>query len=131
MSQIPNDLLYSRSHEWVRVEENGEAYVGITDHAQGLLGDLVYVELPDIDAEISEGDEIGVVESVKTASDLISPLSGDIIEINEDLADSPEIVNNDCYGDGWLVKIKMSNKDELENLLKAEDYQEFCDSEEH
>ena len=130
MSQTPNDLFYAQSHEWVRIDENGVATIGITDHAQTLLGDLVFVELPEPEDTLSAGDEFGVVESVKTASDVYAPVSGEVIAINEDLQDAPENVNNDAYGDGWLVQVKMSDKGELENLLSAEEYEQYCESEE-
>lgn len=130
MSQTPNDLFYAQSHEWVRIDENGIATIGITDHAQSLLGDLVFVELPELEDSLSAGDEFGVVESVKTASDVYAPVSGEVVAINEDLQDAPENVNNDAYGDGWLVQVKMSDKAELENLLSAEEYAEYCESEE-
>ena len=132
MSIIPGELRYLSSHEWVRVEEDGvTATVGITDHAQDLLGDVVFVELPDLDSTISAGDEAGVVESVKAASDIFSPVSGTVIEINESLEDSPELVNSDPYDDGWFFKVKMSDPDELSSLLGAEEYAEVCEAEEH
>lgn len=106
MSQIPSELKYLSSHEWVRIEEDGTATIGITDHAQDLLGDVVFVDLPDVGAEINAGDEAGVVESVKAASDIFSPLSGEVIAINEALEESPELVNADPYNDGWFSELK-------------------------
>jgi glycine cleavage system H protein len=121
MSKTPSELKYASSHEWVRVEGD-VAVVGITDHAQEALGDLVYVELPDVGATVAATDEAGVVESVKAASDIYAPVSGEIIAVNEALADSPEIVNSDPYHDGWMYKIRMSDPAELEDLLTAEAY---------
>ncbi|MCP5208716.1 MAG: glycine cleavage system protein GcvH [Hahellaceae bacterium] len=130
MSQIPSELKYLSSHEWVRIEEDGTATIGITDHAQDLLGDVVFVDLPDVGAEINAGDEAGVVESVKAASDIFSPLSGEVIAINEALEESPELVNADPYNDGWFFRIKISDTSELEALLSADDYAEACEAEE-
>lgn len=132
MSNIPGELRYLSSHEWVRLEEDGEtATVGITDHAQDLLGDVVFVELPEVDSAIAAGEEAGVVESVKAASDIFSPISGTVIEINEALEDAPELVNNEPYDDGWFFKVKISDIDELATLLSAEEYTEICESEDH
>lgn len=132
MSNIPGELKYLSSHEWVRVESDGQTVtVGITDHAQDLLGDVVFVELPELDAEISAGDEAGVVESVKAASDIFSPLSGVVVAVNEDLEESPELVNSDPYDDGWFFKLKISDADELSSLLDAEAYSEVCEAEDH
>jgi glycine cleavage system H protein len=128
MSEILDDLKYIDSHEWVRVDGN-TAVVGITDHAQALLGDLVFVELPEVDAELSSGDESGVVESVKAASDIYSPLSGKVIEINEELADTPELVNSSPYQDGWLYKLELTDDAELANLLDAEGYAKYLEDE--
>ncbi len=127
MSNIPSELKYASSHEWVRNEGDGIITVGITEHAQDLLGDMVFVELPDVNDEVSTGDDICVAESVKAASDIYAPVSGKIIEVNEDLEDSPELVNSDAYGDGWLFKIKMEDESELENLLNAEGYKNAID----
>jgi glycine cleavage system H protein len=132
MSIIPGELRYLSSHEWVRLEEDGEtATIGITDHAQDLLGDVVFVELPEVDSVIAAGEEAGVVESVKAASDIFSPVSGTVIEINEALEASPELVNSDPYDDGWFYKVKISDVDELSSLLSAEEYTEICESEDH
>jgi len=122
MSNIPSELKYASSHEWVRNEGDGIVTVGITEHAQDLLGDMVFVELPDVGDEVSTGDDICVAESVKAASDIYAPISGSVIEVNEELEDSPELVNSDAFGDGWLFKIKMDDAGELENLLDAEGY---------
>lgn len=132
MSLIPGELKYLSSHEWVRLEEDGETVtIGITDHAQDLLGDVVFVELPEVDAVIEAGEEAGVVESVKAASDIFSPVGGTVLEINEGLEDSPEMVNSDPYDDGWFFKLKISDPQELEGLLSADEYKEICEAEEH
>ncbi|NRA60492.1 MAG: glycine cleavage system protein GcvH [Psychrobium sp.] len=123
MSNIPAELKYATSHEWVRDEGNGIFTVGITDHAQGLLGDMVFVDLPDVGDTLDAGEDVAVAESVKAASDIYSPLTGEIVEINEELEDAPELVNTDAFNDGWLFKIKISDTSELENLLDAEGYQ--------
>jgi len=121
MSEIPEELLYTPSHEWIRVEDN-EITVGITQHAQALLGDLVFVDLPTADTECQAGDDIAVVESVKAASDVYSPVSGQIMEVNEMLSESPELVNQDPFGQGWLFRIKMDDPEELDDLLNASAY---------
>jgi glycine cleavage system H protein len=122
MSEIPAELLYRESHEWVRDEGNGVVVVGISDHAQAALGDMVYVELPEPGMSYEQGDACAVVESVKAASDAYAPVSGEVIENNTALDDSPELVNNDPYGDGWLFMIQMSKPEELDGLLSAEAY---------
>lgn len=122
MSNVPTELKYAASHEWVRNEGNGIFTVGITEHAQELLGDMVFVELPEEGDTLSVGDDCAVAESVKAASDIYAPISGEVVEINEELEDSPETVNNDPYGDGWLFKIKAEDESELNNLLNAEAY---------
>jgi len=127
MSNIPSELKYATSHEWVRNEGDGTVTVGITDHAQDLLGDMVFVELPDVGDEVSTGDDVCVAESVKAASDIYAPVSGEVIEVNEDLEDSPERVNSDAFGDGWLFKLKLDDASELENLLDAEGYKNSID----
>lgn len=124
MSETPKDLQYSKTHEWVRLEEEGIYAVGITDHAQCQLGDIVYVDLPDTAVRVHAGDEVVVVESVKTAADVYSPLSGEIIEVNEILSNDPSRVNTEPYGDGWLYRIKITDPAELEDLLDAEAYQD-------
>ena len=124
MSKVIEGLYYSESHEYVRVE--GEyGYVGITDYAQNALGNVVYVDMPDVDDEVTAGEEFGAVESVKAASDLISPVSGTVAEVNEALDDQPELVNQDAY-ENWIIKVEMSDKAELDNLKDAKAYEEFC-----
>lgn len=123
MSNVPNELKYISSHEWIREEDDGSVTIGITDHAQELLGDVVYVELPEVDSEVALEDEIAVVESVKAASDIYAPLSGTIIAINESLEESPEIVNSSPYDDGWMFKMQPSEPSELDGLIDAESYQ--------
>ena len=122
MSEIPNDLKFSKSHEWARLEDDGTVTVGITDHAQELLGDLVFVDLPDTEQVVAEGDECAVVESVKAASDVYSPLAGTITAVNDALSDEPELVNNSPYEDGWLFKLKPENANMLDELLDADSY---------
>ncbi|PKH22562.1 glycine cleavage system protein H [Enterobacterales bacterium CwR94] len=122
MSNVPDALKYSEEHEWVREESEGVYVVGITDHAQALLGDVVFVDLPEMNAVFAKGKEVGVIESVKAASDIYTPISGEVIEINDALGDSPEIVNSDPYHAGWIFKIKASDVSELDNLLNADDY---------
>ncbi len=123
MSHCPHDLKYTESHEWILVEGD-TATIGITDHAQGQLGDLVFVELPLLEDELSAGKEAGVIESVKTAADIYSPLTGEVVAINEELTAEPEIINSDPYGKGWLFKVKIENADELGSLMTAEQYEE-------
>jgi len=127
VSSFPDDLKYAATHEWVRVEEDGTVTVGISDHAQELLGDIVFIELPTEGAVVSAKQEISVVESVKAASDIYAPISGEIIAINEDLIDAPETVNSSPYGDGWFCRILPSDKSELEELLDANGYAEICE----
>lgn len=122
------ELFYSNDHEWVRVEGN-KAYVGISDFAQHALGDIVFVELPDIDSEFTSGDVFGVVESVKAASDMNIPLSGKVLTINEAIVDSPELVNEDSY-ENWMLVIEIANKEELNELMNEEQYKEYCSKEE-
>jgi glycine cleavage system H protein len=122
MSNIPAELRYASTHEWVRPEGNGVFTVGISDHAQALLGDMVFIELPDVGAEVGSGDDIAVAESVKAASDVYAPISGEILEVNEDLDDSPELVNSDPYGEGWLFKIKAENPEDVQALFDAAAY---------
>lgn len=121
MSNTPAELKYAASHEWARLEGD-IVTVGITDHAQDALGDLVYVELPEVGAQVAAGDEAGVVESVKAASDIYAPVSGEIVAVNEALIDAPEVVNSEPYGDGWLYQIKVSDVSELDKLMSAADY---------
>jgi glycine cleavage system H protein len=121
MSEVPSELKFLSSHEWVLVED-GVATIGVSDHAQELLGDLVYVELPEVGDTIAAGDSVGVIESVKAASDTYAPISGEIIEVNADLEDAPERINVDPYGDGWMYKMSIEDAEELENLLDAAAY---------
>ncbi len=121
MSNTPSDLKYATSHEWVRLDGD-IVTVGITDHAQEALGDLVFVELPEVGDEVGAGDEAGVVESVKAASDIYAPVSGEVVEINAALEDTPELINTDPYGEGWMYKIKVAAIDELDDLLSADEY---------
>ena len=123
MSNIPADLKYVASHEWLKLEDNGIITVGITDHAQDLLGDVVFVELPEVGREVSADEEIAVVESVKAASDVYAPIAGEIVEINDELVDSPELANEDPYGKAWFFKIKPANVADYDDLLSAEEYQ--------
>ena len=127
MSNTPSELKYAASHEWARVEEDGTVRVGITDHAQSALGDVVFVELPEVGVVLTAGQEAGVVESVKAASDVYAPISGEVVEINPALEDAPETINTDPYGDGWFYKIKPSDAGELDGLLTADQYQDECE----
>ena len=129
MSNIPSDLKYASSHEWVRNEGDGTFTVGISEHAQELLGDMVFVELPEVGDAVDAGEDCAVAESVKAASDIYAPVGGEIVAINEDLEDSPELVNSDPYGDGWLFKIKADDAAEVEGLLDAEGYENSIDEE--
>lgn len=127
MSELPGDLLYTRDHEWLRREEDGSVTIGITDHAQSALGDLVYVELPEVGQQVDEAGEMAVVESVKAASDVYAPISGEIRQVNEELADDPEKINSDPYEDGWIVRMQPSDGVDEGALLTPDDYQEFLD----
>jgi len=127
MSEIPGDLKFLSSHEWVRVEPDGSVTIGISDHAQDLLGDIVFVELPDIGQSIDAETDAAIVESVKAASDVYSPISGEVTEVNSILEDQPEIINSSPYEDGWFFKMMPSDLDEIENLLSPEDYSEVCE----
>jgi glycine cleavage system H protein len=129
MSNVPAELKFLSSHEWVLVEDD-IATIGVSDHAQELLGDLVFVELPEPESSVSAGDSVAVIESVKAASDTYAPVSGQIIEVNDELEDSPERINDDPYGDGWMYKIKMEDPDEVGNLLNAEAYTESIEEDE-
>jgi glycine cleavage system H protein len=124
MSNIPSHLKYTESHEWVSAEDNGNARIGISDHAQEALGDLVFVELPVVGDEISQGDPCAVVESVKAASDIYVPVSGLVVAINEDLESDPALINADPYGDGWLFELELTDSEELDGLKNAEAYEE-------
>ncbi|MBA6224009.1 MULTISPECIES: glycine cleavage system protein GcvH [unclassified Colwellia] len=127
MSNIPSELKYVTSHEWVRNDGNGVVTVGITEHAQDLLGDMVFVELPEVGDTVSAGDDVAVAESVKAASDIYAPMSGEVIEVNENLEDSPELVNSEAFVGGWLFKLKIADESEFDNLLDAEGYANSID----
>ena len=129
MTELPGDLLYTEEHEWLRREDDGTVTVGITDHAQAALGDLVYVELPEIDAELDAGGDMAVVESVKAASDVYAPISGVVEAVNEELADDPEIINGDPYGNGWIVRLRPTEPIDEEALLTPDAYQALLDEE--
>ena len=124
MSNVSNENFYTREHEWIRIEGN-KAEIGITYHAQKALGDIVFVELPEIDDEIDSGDEFGSVESVKAVSSLFMPVSGRITAVNTELKDSPELINEECYDDGWMIRVELIKPDESADLLSAEEYEEF------
>ena len=123
---FPSDLLYTPSHEWVRIVD-GVATVGITDFAQDSLGDVVYFDMPDVGDAFSKGDTLGEVESVKAVSDVYAPLSGEVIEVNDDLDDNPELINEEPYGKGWIVKLQLSASDEVSSLLQMEAYKQSCE----
>jgi glycine cleavage system H protein len=129
--EIPGDLKFQKTHEWVRVEEDGTVTVGISDHAQGALGDLVYVELPEVGSSVQAGNGVAVVESVKAASDIYAPVSGEITEVNTVLSDKPETINEDAFGDGWIFKMKLDDKSELDGLLTADEYAEVAENDDH
>ncbi len=131
MSEIPGDLKFAKSHEWVRVESDGSVTVGISDHAQESLGDLVYVELPEVGSSVEAGAGTAVVESVKAASDIYAPVSGEVIAVNTALSDKPETINEDAYGEGWIFKLKMSVKSQLVDLLTPDEYDEVAESDDH
>ena len=128
---VPKNLKYSKSHEWVRVQKDGTVTIGITDHAQDLLGDMVFVEVPDVGRTLKAGEACAVVESVKAASDVYSPVSGNVIDANDALSGSPELVNNEPYAGGWILSLKPSTPAELDGLMDAAAYQAFLDSEAH
>jgi len=127
MSEIPSNLKYTETHEWLEVHDDGTATLGITDYAQGMLGDLVFVEPPEAGTTFDAGDAAAVVESVKAASDVYTPVSGEVVESNERLADEPELINSDPYSDGWLFKIRLSDTNELDNLMSAARYSEILE----
>jgi glycine cleavage system H protein len=127
LSKIPDDLKYAKSHEWVRLEDDGTVTIGITDHAQSALGDIVFVELPEAGAQVAARDEVAVVESVKAASDIYAPLSGEIIAVNRLLMDTPETVNSSPYENGWFFKLQPSDPAELDEMLDAAAYREICE----
>lgn len=131
MTEIPGDLKFLKSHEWARVEDDGRVTVGISDHAQGQLGDLVYVELPQVGDSVDAGAGCAVVESVKAASDVYSPVSGQVVAVNNALADKPETINEDAYGEGWIFVVKPSDLGELEDMLDPDAYAELIEGEDH
>ena len=129
MNHIPSELHYTSTHEWVRLEQNNEAVVGITHHAQMMLGDMVFAELPELGSELLEGDDVAVVESVKAASDVFTPVSGTLIAVNDELEGAPELINQDPYGAGWLFRVQLDDPDELDGLMDAESYAQMLESE--
>ena len=131
MSEIPGDLKFQKSHEWARVEENGHVTVGISDHAQGLLGDLVYVELPNVGDDVTVGGAAAVVESVKAASDVYAPITGKVVLVNAALSDKPETINEDAYGEGWIFVLEAEEPEQLNELLAPDDYAELLEDEDH
>ncbi len=131
MAEFPDNLRFAETHEWARLEDDGKVTVGISDHAQDALGDVVFVELPEVGSVLEAGCEAGVVESVKAASDIYSPINGTVIEINDALEDSPETVNDSPYDEGWFYKLMPENSDDLNSLLCAQDYQQVCEDEVH
>ena len=131
MSEIPGDLKFLKSHEWARVEGDGKVTIGISDHAQGLLGDLVYVELPTVGDRVEAGNACAVVESVKAASDVYSPVTGKVVEVNAALSDKPETINEDAYGDGWIFVVEAEEPEQLNELLDPDAYAELLEDEDH
>ncbi|MFK3651339.1 glycine cleavage system protein GcvH [Lysobacter enzymogenes] len=131
MSEIPGDLKFMKSHEWARVEGDGKVTVGISDHAQRLLGDLVYVELPNVGDRVEAGNASAVVESVKAASDVYAPVSGTVTAVNTELADKPETINEDAYGEGWIYTVAIDEPDQLNELLSPDDYAELLEDDDH
>jgi len=131
MSEIPGDLKFLKSHEWARIEGNGRVTVGISEHAQGLLGDLVYVELPNVGDDVVAGNGVAVVESVKAASDVYSPLTGKVVEVNAALTDKPETINEDAYGEGWIFVLEIADPEQLNELLTPDDYAELLEEDGH
>lgn len=129
MSDIPSELKYSKSHEWLRRSDDGTVVVGITDHAQDALGDIVFIDLPELETEVKAGEEFGVIESVKAASDLYSPISGEVVEVNEEAMEDPSIINRDPYGEGWILKVKIDDDGEMSQLMDSDDYAELLDAE--
>jgi glycine cleavage system H protein len=129
MSELPGDLLYTSEHEWLRREDDGSVTIGVTDHAQAALGDLVYVELPEVGQDVDSGGDMAVVESVKAASDVYAPIDGSVVAVNEELADDPEKINADPYGDGWIVRLQPSESIDESALIAPDAYQELLDQE--
>lgn len=126
MSELPGDLLYTKEHEWLRREDDGSVTIGITDHAQSALGDLVYVELPEVGQDLDSGGDMAVVESVKAASDVFAPIAGNVVSVNEELSDDPEKINSDPYGDGWIVRLQPGSGDD-DDLMAPDAYQTYLD----
>jgi glycine cleavage system H protein len=131
MNEIPGDLKFLKSHEWARIEDNGQVTVGISDHAQSLLGDLVYVELPSVGDTVTLGGAVAVVESVKAASDVYSPVSGKVVSVNDALGDKPETINEDAYGEGWVFVVQPDNLEQFNELLSPDEYAELLEEEGH
>ena len=131
MSNVPGDLKYSKDHEWIRVEEDGTCTIGVTDHAQAALGDLVFVELPEVGSTLAEGDACAVVESVKAASDVYSPVTGTVTAVNQALSDKPETINEDAYGEGWIFTVRIDNAEQLNELLSPDDYAALIEEDSH
>lgn len=125
-NENPNDLKYTKTHEWVRDNGNGTVTIGITDHAQELLGDVVYVELPEVESELNAEENCGVIESVKAASDMYAPLEGEVTEVNEELDGEPELINSAAFGEGWIFSMKLKSMDDLNDLMDADAYESFC-----
>jgi len=125
-NENPNDLKYTKTHEWVRDNGDGTVTVGITDHAQELLGDVVYVELPEVESELTAEENCGVIESVKAASDMYAPLEGEVTEVNEELDGEPELINSAAFGEGWIFSMKLKSMDDLNDLMDADAYESFC-----
>lgn len=130
MSEVPSDLRYTTANEWVRLEDDAVVTIGITDHAQAQLGDLVFVEVPETGSSLGAGDAAAVVESVKAASDVYAPVAGEVVGANEQLDENPELVNNDPFGEGWIYQLRVENPDALDELMSAADYEAFAESEE-
>ncbi|HEY0503606.1 MAG TPA: glycine cleavage system protein GcvH [Lysobacter sp.] len=131
MSEIPGDLKFLKSHEWARVEGDGKVTIGISDHAQGLLGDLVYVELPNVGDRVEAGNACAVVESVKAASDVYAPVTGTVTSVNTALSDKPETINEDAYGEGWIFTVEIEEPEQLNELLAPDDYAELLEDDDH
>ena len=131
MTEIPGDLKFQKSHEWARVEGDGKVTIGISDHAQGLLGDLVYVELPNVGDRVEAGNACAVVESVKAASDVYAPITGKVVEVNAALSDKPETINEDAYGDGWIFVLEAEEPEQMNELLGPDDYAELLEDDDH
>lgn len=127
---VPMECRYSKSHEWVMKANDGTITIGITDHAQDALGDLVFIDLPELETEIKAGEEFGVIESVKAASDLYAPISGEVIDVNENVMTDPSLINKDPYGDGWILKVKADDESEIDSLLTSDEYSALLEEEE-